>query len=316
MTAGGRLCRQYTRAYNAAMTPLQRRLAGSAWRTRCARWLSAALARFAIVGLGLPGFVLAGSDPSSAMSASSRTEQVTVLAAVSLSDVLTATAAEFTRRTGIPVRQSFASTAQLARQLEAGARADLVIAADREWMDHLAAAQLVRPASRRVLAGNTLVIVAPRRSTVTLDPKRAVSWLAALNGERLVTGDPDSVPLGRYAQEALERLGAWAVVAPRLARAENARAALALVARGEAGLGIVYATDARSEPRVRLVAALDPTLHTPVEYPAALTPEAGGAAARYLEFLDSAAARQIFGRYGFKLLPRTTRERSASPRSE
>ena len=316
MTAGGRLCRQYTRAYNAAMTPLQRRLAGSAWRTRCARRLTAALACFAIAGLGPPGGALARSAAASATSASSRAEQVTVLAAVSLSDVLTATAAEFTRRTGIPVRQSFASTAQLARQLEAGARADLVIAADREWMDHLAAAQLVRPASRRVLAGNTLVIVAPRMSTATLDPKRAVSWLAALDRERLVTGDPDSVPLGRYAQEALARLGVWTIVAPRLARAENARAALALVARGEAGLGIVYATDARSEPRVRLVAALDPTLHTPVEYPAALTPEAGGAAARYLEFLDSEAARQIFGRYGFKLLPRTTRERSASPRSE
>jgi molybdate transport system substrate-binding protein len=277
--------RKYTRAYNAAM------------RTTEIRWLArAALLAAWLLCAGLAASMSRAATPA-ALDAPAA--PVTVLAAASLTDVLTATGEAFTRRTGIVVRHSFASSAQLARQLEAGARADMLVTADQEWMDHADRARLLRPKTRRVLAGNRLVIVAPATSPARLQPGSSASWRAALAGGRLVTGDPDSVPLGRYARVALRYLGVWESLAPRLARSENARAALALVARGEAALGVVYATDARNEPRVRTIATLDEDSHPRIGYPAALTAEAGAAATRYLDFLAGDAAQEIFRREGF-----------------
>lgn len=267
-------------------------------RARRRASLLAAYLLFAGVAVSISQAAAPGAPDAQAASVTP-TASVTVLAAASLTDVLNATGDAFTRRTGIVVRHSFASSAQLARQLEAGARADLLVTADQAWMDHIDAARLLRPNTRRVLAGNRLVIVAPANSPARLQPGSSASWRAVLAGGRLVTGDPDSVPLGRYAREALRRLGVWQDLAPRLARAENARAALALVARGEAALGVVYATDARGEPRVRIVATLAENLHPPIEYPAALTAGAGPAAAGYLDFLVGAEAQAIFRRAGF-----------------
>ena len=241
-----------------------------------------------------------------------------VLAAASLTGVMTATADAYSRRSGIRIRQSFASSAQLSRQLAAGARADILVTADQEWMDQVQAEGLLRPATRRVLAGNRLVVIAPVGAATRLEPASPRSWQAAIGAGRLVTGDPESVPLGRYARAALRQLGVWERLETRVARAENARAALALVARGEAALGIVYATDAKGERRVRVLATLDAALHPPVEYPAALTLYAGDAAAGYLEFLSGAEGQQIFRRHGFTVAAaqRPTGARSASPRPE
>lgn len=231
--------------------------------------------------------------------ANADTPPVTVFAAASLTDVLTETGAVFSRNTGIPVRHSFASSGQVARQIEAGAAADVIVTADRLWMTQLEQQQRIRPGSVRNLATNRLVVIAPATSTVRLDPHRLDAWTQAIGRGRWVSGDPGSVPLGRYAQQSLETLGVWRSLEPRLARAENARAALALVARGEAALGVVYLTDARSERRVRIVATLPTESHSPIEYPAALTPAATTAAARYLEFLSGPQGREIFARYGY-----------------
>lgn len=230
-------------------------------------------------------------------------QTITVLAAASLTDALTDVSTEYTRRTGVVVRHSFASSAQIARQLEAGARADLFIAADGEWMDYLADRELIRKTSRRPIAGNRLAVITASANLFRFDPKRKADWRSAIDESRLATGDPDSVPLGRYAREALEKLGLWGELGARLARAENARAALALVARGEAPLGIVYLTDALAEPRVRIVATLPDTLHKPIVYPAALTTNASAAAAAYLEFLGGTEAQTVFTRRGFASTP-------------
>lgn len=241
---------------------------------------------------------------STAGSSGTTHEPITVYAAISLSQALEAAASEFTRESGIPVRHVFASSAQLARQIEAGARADVFISADQRWMNHLASRKLVDRGSIRSIAGNRLSVIVPneavtRAATTRLDPRRVADWNHIVGRGRWVTGDPDSVPLGRYAREALESLGAWQSIAPRLARAENARAALTLVARGEAALGIVYATDAIGERRVRIVADLPTDLHTPIEYPAAPSRSATPAATLYLQFLQGPQGERVLRRHGF-----------------
>lgn len=219
-----------------------------------------------------------------------------VFAAISMSEALEEASTEFTRRTGVQVKHSFASSAQLARQIESGARADVFISADKKWMDELRRAQRIDVRTERRLAGNRLVVIQPT-TRPKVDPR---NWVQALGRGRLATGDPDFVPLGRYAREALNALGVWKTLEPRLARAENSRVATLLVARGEAPLGIVYATDASAEPRVRVVTPLEPSLHSPIEYPAALTREANTPAAAYLDFLSSADGQKFFAKFGFE----------------
>lgn len=224
---------------------------------------------------------------------------VTVFAAASLTDVLQEIGQAFTARTGVPVRFSFAASSALARQVEAGARADLFLSADQEWMDYLQARGLIRGESRRDLIGNRLVLIAPADSPLQLRLATGAALPQALGRGRLATGDPDTVPVGRYARAALTSLGLWDGVAPRLVRADNVRSALAFVARGEAPLGIVYATDARLELRVRVVDVFPADSHPSITYPAALTARSVADARRLLEFLSGAEAAAAFARHGF-----------------
>ena len=229
---------------------------------------------------------------------------LTVFAAASLTDALEDVGRAYTARTGQAVRFSFAASSIIARQLEAGARADLFFSADLEWMDHAEARGLVDPASRRNLLRGRLALIAPVGSPARLAIAPGFPLAAALGPRgRLAVGDPDYVPAGRYARAALLRLGAWNSVADRLVRADNVRAALAYVARGEAPLGIVYETDAVIEPGVRIVGIFPATSHPPIVYPAAITARARPGAAAFLAFAASAEAAAIFRRFKFRPTP-------------
>jgi molybdate transport system substrate-binding protein len=223
-------------------------------------------------------------------------QPVLVFAAASLKNALDDANTQAPSRAAI----SYAASSALARQIEAGAPAQVFISADLDWMDYLAQRNLIRADSRRNLLGNKLVLIAPAGSRVQATVKAGIPLPALLGANgRLALGDPAHVPAGKYAKAALEKLGAWDGVASRLAPAENVRAALAFVARGEAPLGIVYATDAAAEPKVRVVDVFPDGLHPPVVYPAALTVLARAPAAEYLAFLRSNTARRIFEKHGF-----------------
>ncbi len=228
-----------------------------------------------------------------------RAGELLIFAAASLAGALDEADGAFTAQTGVKVKASYAASSVLAKQIEAGAPADLFFSADSEWIDYLQERGLLRPNSRRNVLGNALVLIAPADSPVQLRIASGFDLAGALGGGRLATADPDSVPAGRYAQAALTRLGVWAQVSAHLARAENVRAALEYVARGEAPLGIVYRTDALAEKRVRVVAVFPADTHPPIVYPLALTVQARPDAARLAEFLSGDVARAIFLRYGF-----------------
>jgi molybdate transport system substrate-binding protein len=229
-------------------------------------------------------------------------DSVTVFAAASLTEVMQALGIEYTKQTGIKIEFSFAATSTLARQVESGAHADVFFSADQDWMDYLDQRSLIQKATRRNMLGNRLALVAPVSSTVQLQIKPNFALLAALGGGRLATGDPDSVPVGRYARSALTTLGVWQDVADRLVRADNVRTALAFVARGEVPLGIVYETDARIDKQVRIVDLFPESSHSPISYPIALTSTANAKAASFLEFLRGPSAASAFEKYGFIVL--------------
>lgn len=241
-------------------------------------------------------------EPAEPPAQPSRTPLV-VFAAASLTEALDEVDRAFTAHTQLAVRASYASSSVIARQIEAGAPADAFVAADQQWMDYLDKHGLLQPGSRRDVVANALVLIAPADSRVQLKIAPHFALAAALGDGRLATGDPDSVPAGDYARTALTRLGVWQSIEPRLARAENVRAALAFVARGEAPLGIVYRTDALAEKRVRIVDTFPADTHPPITYPAAATAGARPETAQYLKFLASYEAREIFTRYGFTLPP-------------
>jgi molybdate transport system substrate-binding protein len=224
---------------------------------------------------------------------------LTVFAAASLKNALDAVAAGYERETGQRVAISYAASSALAKQIEQGAPADLFVSADLEWMDYLQERGLVRPQTRRNLVGNRLVLVAPadRPSPVSLSPG---SLAAALGPGRLAIASVAAVPAGKYGKAALENLGLWSEVAGRLAQAENVRAALAFVARGEAPLGIVYETDARAEPDVTVVARFPETSHPAIVYPVAITAASQSPHANaFLDALRSPRHAAIFAREGF-----------------
>ncbi len=193
-----------------------------------------------------------------------------MFAAASLTNVLQDLGDAFTKDTSIPVRFSFAASSALARQIENGSRADVFFSADLEWMDYLQARNLIQAATRHDMLGNQLVLIAPVDSKISLKIEPHFALAAAVGKSRLATGDPDSVPVGRYAHEALTNLGVWDEVAARLVRADSVRSALAFVDRGEAALGIVYATDAMVDKNVRVVGMFPADSHMPIIYPAAL----------------------------------------------
>ena len=253
-----------------------------AWMTKA--WLAAALA------LAWPAATPAASS-----------EPVTVFAAASLQESLEAVAAAWTARSGQRVVLSYAGSAALARQIGQGAPAHVFVSADRAWMDYAQQRNLIEPASRFDLAGNRLVLVAPADDAAPLDLAVPGAVAARLGADgRLSVAETDTVPAGRYARQALVATGQWPAVAGRLAQSDNVRTALQFVARGEAPLGVVYATDARSEPRVAVVARFEASTHAPIVYPAARVAGAESARAEaFLAFLRGGEAQAIFRRFGF-----------------
>lgn len=231
---------------------------------------------------------------------------VVVFAAASLKTALDDIAAEWRRETGRVARTSYAGTSALARQVEQGAPADVFISADRDWMDYLSRRALVK--GPRLLLANRLVLVAPRDSAVQLRLERGAPLAAALGDGRLAVANVDSVPAGRYAKVALDSLGLWQQLASRLVQSTDVRAALRLVARGEAPLGIVYATDAHAEPLVRVVDMFDQGTHPAILYLAATVSESSNPdAGAFLDFLTTAPARRLFEREGFTVIADTGR---------
>lgn len=227
-------------------------------------------------------------------------ENVTVFAAASLTTALQNVANRYREEGGGPIRFSFAASSTLAKQIESGAQADLFIAADEAWMDYLETRNLIDRSTRANRLGNTLVLITPgvRPVSVAIEPGFP---LAAMLGEgRLATGDPAHVPVGRYAQQALTSLGVWAAVERKLARADNVRAALLLVERGEAPFGIVYATDAAASAKVHVAGTFPAALHAPIRYPMAiLAGRNRREVQRLYAFLGSPPALEAFRRAGF-----------------
>lgn len=225
---------------------------------------------------------------------------LTVYAASSLTNVLQDIGAAFTRSTGTPVKFSFAASSALARQIESGAPADVFVSADEDWMNWLQERHLIQSATRRDMATTQLVLVAPADSKLTLRIAPGFNIAAALGQQdRLVTGDPGSVPVGRYAKAALTKLGVWDQIAGKVVGTENVRAALAFVARGEAPLGIVYEADARIDDKVRIVDVFPADSHPRISYPAAVTRTDNKQAQAFVEFCRSATAQQLLRKYGF-----------------
>src|SRR5579863_923 len=239
------------------------------------------------VGVGLiPWLIWFGS---ASVAADADKLPITVFAAASLTNVLQDLGDGFTKETSIPVRFSFAASSALARQIENGAPADVFLSADLEWMDYLQARNLIQRDTRQNVLGNRLVLIAPADSKIDVKIAPHFPLAKALGTGHLATGDPDSVPVGRYAREALTTLGVWNDVADRLVRADSVRSALAFVDRGEAMLGIVYETDALVDKHVRVVGAFPATSHLPIVYPIALTGAAKPYAARFVAYIRGPA---------------------------
>jgi molybdate transport system substrate-binding protein len=232
---------------------------------------------------------------------------ILVFAAASMKNALDAADAAFSKQTGVAVVASYDASSALIKQIEQGAPADVYMSADQKWMDYGLEKKLIDAGTRVNLLGNKLVLIAAKDSLlgdVTIGPGLDLGKLAG--GGRIATGDVRAVPVGIYAKSALQKLGLWDAAEPKLAMVGNVRAALVLVARGEAPLGIVYATDAKVEPAVKIIGTFADDSHEPIVYPAAATVGAKSAATSYLAFLRSAAARSIFERYGFSVLIKPT----------
>ncbi|HET8730358.1 MAG TPA: molybdate ABC transporter substrate-binding protein [Moraxellaceae bacterium] len=237
-----------------------------------------------------------------------RAADITVFAAASLTDALKEIGDAYRSVRGDTLRSSFASSATLARQIEAGAPADIYMSADQKWMDYLAARGLIETASRRDLLGNSLVLVAPAGSATPVPMRKGN--VPAFTG-RLCMGDPASVPAGIYGKQSLVSLGWWETLSTRVVTTEDVRTVLAFVARGECPLGIVYATDARVSDKVVVVGRFAAGSHEPVVYPVALLPHASSAARAFFVYLQGPAARQVFERHGFVVLSGAARGQGA-----
>jgi molybdate transport system substrate-binding protein len=230
-------------------------------------------------------------------------EKVTVFAAASLKNALDAVNAAWQKEAGKEATVSYAASSALAKQIEAGAPADVFISADLAWMDYVAEKKLIKDDTRANLLGNRIVLVAGSRDTAAVDIKQGFDLKGLLGDEKLAMGAVDSVPAGKYGKAALERLGVWSAVEKNVAGAENVRAALLLVSKGEAPYGIVYQTDAAADKGVAIVGTFPQDSHPPIIYPIALTAESSNPdAAAYLEFVKSAKAATQFEAQGFTIL--------------
>ncbi len=249
----------------------------------------------------------AGLCAAIASSASAQEKTITVFAAASMKNALDDVNAAFLKAIGIKVVTSYAASSVLARQIEQGAPTDVFASADLDWMDYSAQKKTIKDETRVNLLGNRLVLIAPKDSKIADVKIEAGLDLAKLIGNgRIATAEVTSVPVGKYAKAALEKLGIWASVEKKFAMADNVRVALALVARGEAVLGIVYETDAKVEPGVKIVGAFPAESHPAIVYPVAATVNAKPEAAAYLAFLRSGTAKAVFEQYGFTFLVRPT----------
>lgn len=250
--------------------------------------------------------LIAGAAFAAAPAASAQTpnrKPVVVFAAASLQTALNAIAAAWEKETGKKVTFSYAASSALARQLEQGAPADLFASADLDWMDWAEQRKLIKPDTRKSLLGNTLVLIAAKDAAIDLKIANGFPLAAAIGDSRLATGNIQSVPVGKYAKAALTALGIWDQVGPKIAGTDNVRAALALVARGEAKLGIVYRTDANAEPRVKVVDTFPAGTHPAIVYPFALTAAATNPdAAAFLAYLSSPGAVRLLEAEGFNVL--------------
>ncbi|MGA2286947.1 molybdate ABC transporter substrate-binding protein [Bradyrhizobium sp.] len=230
-------------------------------------------------------------------------DSLVVFAAASMKNALDDVDAAYSAKTGVKVVASYAASSTLAKQIEQGAPADIFLSADTDWMDYATAKKNIDPPTRVNLLGNSIVLIAPKDSLIDDVAIAGGFDLAKLAGDgKIATGDVKAVPVGKYAKAALEKLGAWQAAEPKFAMAESVRAALALVARNEAVLGIVYSTDAKVEAGVKIVGTFPSDSHPPIIYPVAATATAKPATADYLAFLRTSAAKTIFEKYGFKFL--------------
>jgi molybdate transport system substrate-binding protein len=227
-----------------------------------------------------------------------------IFAAASMKNALDEVATGWSKDSGKPMPKiSYAASSALAKQIEQGAPADLFISADTDWMDYVEKKDLIKKDTRVDLLGNKIVLIAPKESKTSIDVKQGFDLAKALAGGKLAMANVDSVPAGKYGKAALEKLGAWDGVKGSIAQAENVRAALLLVARGEAPLGIVYSTDAAAEPNVKIVGEFPASSHPPIIYPAALTKDAKSPDAKaFLDLMKSNKSRPAFEKQGFTVL--------------
>ncbi|HTK13693.1 MAG TPA: molybdate ABC transporter substrate-binding protein [Xanthobacteraceae bacterium] len=256
-----------------------------------------ALYRAASIGL-CTALLLAFGVPAQAQN-----QTITVFAAASMKDALDAADKAYMQDHKDKVVVSYTASSALAKQIEQGAPADLFISADVQWMDYVAKAKLIDPGRRVNLLGNTLVMIAPddsKLSNIKIDSSLDLAKLTS--GGRIAVADTKAVPAGLYTKAAFEKLGLWSKAEPQLAQAENVRAALALVARAEAPIGVVYSTDAKAEPKVKIVGTFPANSHPAIIYPVAVTAKAKPATGAYYDFLRSDKAKAIFTQYGFAVL--------------
>lgn len=237
-----------------------------------------------------------------ALQTHAQADDTTMLAAASLTNALEELGAQYTAETGKPVVFSFASSSALAKQIEAGSPAQIFASADEKWMDYLSERSLIEEDTRVSPIGNSLVLIVPADSPVTevtIDPSLDLAALLG-DGGRLSVGDPEHVPAGGYAKESLESLGLWGTAEPLLARAEDVRAALVLVEKGEAPAGIVYATDAAVSDQVRVVGTFPADSHKPITYPfAVVAGQNSEDVAAFFDYVTGPTGLATFEKYGF-----------------
>jgi molybdate transport system substrate-binding protein len=253
--------------------------------------------------LRLAAVLVGGTFALAPQLASGQDKTITVFAAASMKNALDDVNTAYAKATGVKVVSSYAASSALAKQIEGGAPADAFVSADLKWMDYVQNKKAIKSDTRLNLLGNKLVLIAPKDTKIGAVTIGQGFDLAKLAGDgRIATGDVKAVPVGLYAKAALEKLGSWAAAESKFAMTDNVRAALLLVSRGEAALGIVYETDAKVEPGVKIVGTFPEGSHPPVTYPVAATATAKPDAVGYLEFLRGKTARDIFETYGFTVL--------------
>lgn len=266
-------------------------------------WMGAVARRGVLKALAVAIALPLGLGTLTAPRPAAADQPVVVFAAASLKNALDAIVASWSKETGKTATVSYAASSALAKQIEQGAPADIFISADLAWMDYVGKANLIKADTRENLLGNKLVLVAPADSTVTADIKAGFDLSGLLGDGRLAVGEVNSVPAGKYAKTALTNLGLWPSVEGKLAQADNVRAALLLVSRGEAPLGIVYATDAAADKKVKIVGTFPEGSHAPIIYPVAITAASTNPDAQSLyHFLHTGPAAADFTTEGFTVL--------------